>query len=291
MEVFRQVTANNIAMKSYPFWKELAMEAYLLENEEILKLDDQNFSDVSVLDAEIALKKGRKNGDGRIDILVKYSGEYLGIVELKLNEINHSSLIQLESYLEARLEILKVSDYWSEESDPKWVGLLVGSSICPLLQEQLSNGYSFNGIPVAGMTIKRFRSETNEIFIISDTFFKFNYSNKDYSIFIYNQKEYNKGRLVNSVIKSYVEDNPQVTLPELKKAFPDSIQGGFGVFDTFENAEDIFQRTGHKRHYIKPEETIQLSNYLISTCREWNPNNISKFIEQCKFLGLDIRIK
>ncbi len=48
-------------MKSYPFWNELAMEAYLLENEEILKLDEQNFSDVTVLDAEIALKKGRKS--------------------------------------------------------------------------------------------------------------------------------------------------------------------------------------------------------------------------------------
>ena len=32
MEVFRQVTANNLTLKNYPFWKELAMEAYLLRN-------------------------------------------------------------------------------------------------------------------------------------------------------------------------------------------------------------------------------------------------------------------
>ena len=50
--------------------------------------DKENFNDVTVLDAEIALKQGRKTGDGRIDILVKYSAEYIGIVELKLNEIN-----------------------------------------------------------------------------------------------------------------------------------------------------------------------------------------------------------
>jgi len=45
------------------------MEAYLLENEEILKLDNNNFNDVTVLDAEIALKSGRKtsNRDGWID--------------------------------------------------------------------------------------------------------------------------------------------------------------------------------------------------------------------------------
>ncbi len=39
MEIFRQVTANNITLKEYPFWKKLAMEAYLLENEDILILD------------------------------------------------------------------------------------------------------------------------------------------------------------------------------------------------------------------------------------------------------------
>jgi len=106
MELFRQITANNIELKEYPFWKELAMEAYLIENEDILRLDKQNFSEVNVLDAEIALKKGRKDGDGRIDILARYSGEYLGIVEIKLREINEYSLLQLQDYLDLRHQIL-----------------------------------------------------------------------------------------------------------------------------------------------------------------------------------------
>ena len=38
MEIFRQITANNIELKEYPFLKELAMEAYLIENEEIQNL-------------------------------------------------------------------------------------------------------------------------------------------------------------------------------------------------------------------------------------------------------------
>jgi len=278
-------------MKSYPFWKELAMEAYLLENEEILKLDEQNFSDVTVIDAEIALKKGRKSGDGRIDILTKYSGEYLGIVELKLNEINHEGLKQLADYWTVEEQMLNIGDYWNEDTEPKWVGLLIGSSINPSLQEQLSNGYEFNGIPIAGMTIKRFRSDKNEIFVISDTYFKFGYTNKDYSKFLFNGQEFNKGRLVNAVIKAYVGQHPDVTFSQLKSKFPDSTQGSFGVFDTAAKAEDIYERWGHKRHYIKEEETIKLQDQTISTCTQWNPENIKKFIDQANKQGMNIELK
>jgi hypothetical protein len=291
MEIFRQVTANNISMKSYPFWKELAMEAYLLENEEILKLDEQNFSDVTIVDAEIALKKGRKSGDGRIDILTKYGGEYLGIVELKLNEINHESLKQLEGYLKVKAQILNFGDYWNEETDPKWVGVLVGSSISPNLQELLSTGYEFDGIPIAGMTIKRFRSDKNEIFVISDTYFKFGYTKKDYSKFLFKNQEFNKGRLVNAVVRAYVGSNPDLTFSQLKSKFPDLIQGSFGVFDTHSKANDIYERWGHKRHYIKEIETIKLQDQTISTCTQWNPDNIKRFIDYANKLDMKIQLQ
>ena len=91
MKIFKQVTANNIELSPYPFKKELAMEAYLIENEEILALDNDNFTEIAVLDEEIALKKGRRDRDGRIDILTSYGAEYLSIIELKLNQINDST--------------------------------------------------------------------------------------------------------------------------------------------------------------------------------------------------------
>ncbi|WP_200975245.1 hypothetical protein [Echinicola sp. 20G] len=277
-------------MKAYPFIKELAMEAYLIENEEILKLDNRNFSEVDVLDAEIALKSGRKSADGRIDILAKYGAEYLGIVELKLKEINNHSLSQLEDYLNVKEQILSFGDYWDEEGYPKWVGVLIGDSISPQLQELLANGYEYKGIPIAGMTIRRFRSEANEIFVISDTFFKFNYTSKDFSKFHFNGESYNKGRLVNAVMKYYVELHPYITYAELKRDFPDWIQGSFGVFETFEKAEDIFLNSGHKRYYINPEETIRLNDKVISTCTQWRPDNIQKFIERSNEYGLNIEV-
>jgi hypothetical protein len=58
MKIFKQITANNIELKPYPFIKELAMEAYLMENDSILNLDESDFSDATVIDAEISIKGG-----------------------------------------------------------------------------------------------------------------------------------------------------------------------------------------------------------------------------------------
>ena len=291
MKIFKQITANNLILKEYPFRRELAMEAYLLENEEILKLDKENFNDVSILDAEIPLREGRQNGDGRIDILVKYSGEYLGIVEIKKDEINEDSLRQLEEYINQKDQILQHSnEYWTENVNPKWVGVLVGTEISSDLRDKLNNGYEYNGVQIAGLTIKRFRGSLNEIFVISDTYFKFKYLSKDYSRFTFNGQDYNKGKLVNAVIRHYIENNPTTTYAELKQKFPNPIQGAFGVFDTKASAEDISQRSGHKRHHINPDEEIKLINETICTCTQWNPENIKKIIRQSDTLGLKVEI-
>ena len=295
MEIFKQITANGITLNEYPFIKELAMEAYLLENEDILKLDKTNFDSVSVIDEEIALKKGRKSGDGRIDMLVKYSDEYLGIVELKLNEINEESLEQLESYLDQREQIIEMNcGYWESESEPKWIGVLVGNDISSGLREKLIEGYSYKGnIPIAGMTIRRFRSQNNEVFVVTDTFFNYKYGSKDYSKFRFNGYSYNKGRLVNAVIKKLIEDKPQTTFSELKQIFPEKIQGSsMGVFDIKEKAEEIYRRTNRIRYYIKPDEVIQLADkVLISTSTQWNSENIKTFIEYSKKQGYSITVE
>ncbi len=283
MELLKQITANNIELKEYPFIKELAMEAYLIENENILKLDNSNFSDVTILDEEIALKAGRKtsNRDGRIDILAKYGVDYLAIIELKKNEINYETLDQLKDYLSVKDQILSINpDYLSETvNEPKWVGVMVGTSISPELQRDLQNGLKHNDIPIAGMTIRRYRSEENEVFVISDTFFNFDYSKRDYSKFKFNSEILNKSRLVNKVIKKFVELNPNITFAELESNFPKSLQGTSGVFTTKENADDIFLQTGHKRFYIKEDELIKLGDSIIATSNQWGVGNIMNFVK------------
>ncbi len=292
MKIFKQVTANNIELTSYPFKKELAMEAYLIENEEILALDNDNFTEVAILDEEIALKKGRRDRDGRIDILTSYGAEYLSVIELKLNQINESTLNQLESYLDQKEQILEIGKYWNEDVKPKWIGVVVGTSISADLQEKLNNGYKYNDIPIAGIVLNRYRSSDNNIFVVSDTYFSYKYSEKDYSKFSYKNKAYNKARLVNEILRDFVDLNPTTTFSELKEFFPKQIQGSFGVFDKLSRAEEIYNNWGHKRHYIKPTETINLGDgEVIVTCNQWNPHNIADFIKNAKKLGYEIEVK
>jgi len=48
--------------------------------------------------------------------------------------------------------------------DIKWVGVIVGSEISAELEDKLSNGYQIeNDIPVASLTISRFRGMDNRI--------------------------------------------------------------------------------------------------------------------------------
>lgn len=295
MQIFRQFTANNITLQPYPFLKELAMEAYLIENESILQLDDTEFSEVEVLDAEIALKEGRKsaNRDGRIDILARYGTDYLGIVELKLEELRLEHLEQLEDYLRQTSQILeKYPEYWNDEiKKPKWIGVLVGNNADKELIEKLKVGYKFNGeISIGIITLNRFKNrQNNEIIVVSDSYFNFSYSSKDRSKFKFNGIEYNKGRLVNEVIRFYVNKHPQITLSELETEFPKSIQGSsYGVFTTVSEAQQIRENKVHKRHYLKPDEIIELIDAQIATCHEWNPENLSRFIKRAKELGLII---
>ena len=65
MKIFRHFSANEEFLDYFPFKRELSMEAYILENESILKLDDNLFNEVDVLGSEISIKDGQvtKNKD------------------------------------------------------------------------------------------------------------------------------------------------------------------------------------------------------------------------------------
>ena len=86
VRLLRHFTANEEQLERFPFKRELSMESYLVENEGILVLDNENYSDVTIVQEELTLKQGRssKDTDGRIDLLVTYSSEYIGVVAMPL---------------------------------------------------------------------------------------------------------------------------------------------------------------------------------------------------------------
>jgi hypothetical protein len=83
MQIFTHLTANDVQLRPFPFKRELSMEAYLIENEGVLALDRDTFSDVEIIEDELTLKQGGGNQirDGRIDILATYSQEYIAIFD------------------------------------------------------------------------------------------------------------------------------------------------------------------------------------------------------------------
>lgn len=297
MKVFSHLTANDVQLESFRFKSELAMGAYLIENQGVLALDGDAFNDVEILDAELTLKGGRasKNADGRIDILATYSPDYIAIVELKLDQLTCLHLTQLEDYLKERNQILnkhpRIFDKTTNDQ-PKWIGVLVGCSIETGLANKLSAGYSTDSsIQIAALTLQRFRSKKDgNIYVATDTFFKESTSSRDNTKYRFNGMMFGKSRLVLAVIKQYVASNPSASFAALEKVFPKSCQrpGTLGVFATYEDANKIFEQTGYRRHFLKPDHLISLSDSTIAICNQWGIDNINEFIKHAKNCGCEI---
>jgi len=292
MRIHTHMTANEEALEPFPFKRELSMESYLVENPSILSLDNDNYSDVTIVQEELTLKQGRssKDTDGRIDILLTYSSETIGIVELKLGEIGDEHLLQLEDYLKQKDQIFEkelpeIIDL-SASPNPKWIGIIVGSSISSSLAEKITSGYNIGGIPVAALTIQRFKSSLGNIFVSTNVVFK--PSTKDNTKYRFSNKSYGKGRLVQAVVHQYCEDNPMTSFSHLVKLFPDNLQGTSGVVRSRVVAEEIAANTGRARHFIKPTDFVEIDDETIAVSSQWGIGNIDKFISAAIKLGYQI---
>jgi len=114
-------------------------------------------------------------------------------------------------------------------------------------------------------------------------------SKRDNTKYIFNNHTYGKGRLVLAIIKEYVAKHPDFSFKALQKIFPDNIQqGSAGVFRPLNEAEEIYERTGHKRHFINNDETIKLSDSVIAISTEWGVKNIDNLIIEAQNLGFEI---
>lgn len=63
--MYKQASSNNITLDPYPFPSELGMEAYLMDNPSILKLDDRKYGKPQIIECEMSIGKctNRKRAD------------------------------------------------------------------------------------------------------------------------------------------------------------------------------------------------------------------------------------
>ena len=108
---------------------------------------------------------------------------------------------------------------------------------------------------------------------------------RDTSKHTFNGEALGKGKLVLAVVKDYISKNPDTSFDELKKAFPDEWQAGGAksgnraVFVRLVDAEKLLEDKGHRRHFFKEGETIQLSDEVIAVSNQWGIGNIGDFVD------------
>lgn len=113
---------------------------------------------------------------------------------------------------------------------------------------------------------------------------------KDYTKYNFNNQSYAKNKLVLAVVKEYVSSHPNTSYGKLSEVFPKNIQGSIGVFNRYEDVQKKYEGK-NKRHFIKSDERIQLSDCVIAVCTQWGSPNVNNFIEQAKSLGYIINTK
>ncbi|MCL2856603.1 MAG: PD-(D/E)XK nuclease family protein [Oscillospiraceae bacterium] len=108
-------------------------------------------------------------------------------------------------------------------------------------------------------------------------------SNRDYTKYKFNGQVYIKNRLVLAVIQSYVASNPSISMEDLLQAFHHPT---LNIIAPLSKAEEIYERTKHKRHFIN--EPIALSGCEIAVSTQWDAGSIDVFIDMAKRLGFSI---
>jgi hypothetical protein len=112
---------------------------------------------------------------------------------------------------------------------------------------------------------------------------------RDMTKYLFKGIAYRKNRLVLAVINQYRSEHPDTTLQNLKEVFPDSLQGALGVISIREKAQEIFDRTDKKRHFLADSEILRTADDLeIAVCTQWGTGNIENFIDCARKIGYQI---
>ena len=113
-------------------------------------------------------------------------------------------------------------------------------------------------------------------------------STRDTTKYLFNGNLYAKNRLVLAVVKAYVADHPGVSYQDLQIQFPKGLEGSYGVFNKKSDALEVFERTGHKRHFLNPNELIRLADCTVAVGTQWKIGNINNFVQRANSLGYTV---
>jgi hypothetical protein len=288
MKLFTHFSANNINLKEMPFNAELAMEAYIIENENVLKIDEDD--QIQIIDFELSLRYGRqsKSTDGRIDLLALYNNNKLGIIELKNGKLIKDHFNQLNDYFLVKDKVFE-NNFENINDTMDWIGILVGTDIEDDLLNEIESGSLViqNGIPLIVIIIKRYRAENGQVYIITESYTSRKHK-RDYSKYKFNNNIYQKGRLVLAIITQYVADHPDITLQDLQKIFCKKLSGGMDVIIDAEDAKNRAVTPNSKGkiyrwHFIKEDEIILLKNgQRVAVLDWWDKDNLPNILKIAK---------
>ncbi len=161
MNLFKQIAANQILLDEFPFFSELNIEAFILENPQVISNTD--IVDPQIIEQQLHVKAGRKISDGRIDLLAK-TASYLIIIEVKKGMLEELHLRQLKDYIETfdKKSIKNADEYQTH----KVIGMLVGTDISNNVKVELQENNEQKNI---GLTIKRYKTkDSKETYIMTE---------------------------------------------------------------------------------------------------------------------------
>ncbi|MEG2061626.1 MAG: hypothetical protein RRY33_07190 [Alistipes sp.] len=314
--LFKQLVANNLTLSEAPFPSELSMEAFLMDNPQILKLPDEKenkdyFDCPIVIGCEISLPNSSNNssvGDnsGRLDMLIQYAEDTFAIAELKNHAVNQNTTQQLCGYLSQKEHIityLRTETDFTEDNITLF-GILIGTEIAPEIADflparsitkELTGEEYYSRVedelrktPVYAITLSRFRNEqTGDMFVLANT--PTHITKKDNTRYIFQGNKYNKGKLVNAVISAYVQREQAkgngITLEDINK-FPKPQNGQLAV--AMDEAKKINSK-GKIRYFVaKYKIQIQPKEY-IATSSQWTLDTINRFIKFATSKGFTIK--
>ena len=279
MTNFHITHRNEVAhWEEVPFAFEHAMAGYILDNPQILKLNDNSFSEVRIKGAEVPIGSG-----GRADITVLYEDPSGGIqaeaiIELKNVTANSKALNQLRKYLSN-----------SKKSGNNYsIGVLVAPDfglgvIQDIKQNKVDNIY--------GIKISRYEND-DEYIVVADIIYPES-RKKDYTRYSLENiqkittENLSKAMLVWYIVESYAHSKQNISYNSLHEIFSDDLHTksknrSIHLIEEEKNVPDNLRCRYSRKSIVLDDGT----GVLVSN--QWGIDNIQGMIDKAHELGMKI---